>query len=180
MSGVVYGVLASLFVSLNSIYVSRVLPVVDHNICLLTFYNHLIASVVFLPLIVVTGELGPIWEKITGPLDADWAQFWSYLLLTGLCGLLISFVTNQQIKHTSPLTHNISGTAKAATQTVMATYFYREAKTAQWWLSNLIVLAASAVYTWIKQREMRQSHQSEQEPKVSTGTKSELKSVSVN
>jgi len=55
---------------------------------------------------------------------------------------------------TSPLTHNISGTAKAAAQTVLATYINVEMKSFLWWTSNLVVLLGSAAYARVKQLEM--------------------------
>lgn len=61
---------------------------------------------------------------------------------------------------TSPLTHTISGTAKACAQTVLATWWYGEAKAALWWISNWIVLGGSLAYTRIKQQEMKTSHNS--------------------
>ena len=39
-------------------------------------------------------------------------------------------MTGLQIKVTSPLTHNISGTAKAAAQTVLATQWFNEVSNA--------------------------------------------------
>ena len=42
-------------------------------------------------------------------------------------------MTGLQIKVTSPLTHNISGTAKAAAQTVLATHWFMEVGLALWW-----------------------------------------------
>ena len=56
---------------------------------------------------------------------------------------------------TSPLTHNISGTAKAAAQTVLATVFYREHKDLVWWGSNFIILFGSAAYTQVRRLEMK-------------------------
>ena len=38
------------------------------------------------------------------------------MTLTGVMGFAIGLVTVMQVKATSPLTHNISGTAKAAVQ----------------------------------------------------------------
>lgn len=38
------------------------------------------------------------------------------MTITGLMGFAIGLVTVMQVKATSPLTHNISGTAKAAAQ----------------------------------------------------------------
>lgn len=55
---------------------------------------------------------------------------------------------------TSALTHNISGTAKAAAQTVMAVGIWREVKPALWWLSNLVVLLGSALYTYVQKRDL--------------------------
>jgi GDP-fucose transporter C1 len=47
------GVLSSLFVSLNGIYTSKVLPKVDNDKSLLLFYNNYNATFLFLPLIVL-------------------------------------------------------------------------------------------------------------------------------
>ena len=51
--GTVSGVISSLFVSLNSIYTSKILPKVDNNKSLLLFYNNLNAFFLFIPLIFV-------------------------------------------------------------------------------------------------------------------------------
>lgn len=45
------GVLASLFVSLNSIFTTKVLPLVDNDKSLILYYNNLNASYLFIPLI---------------------------------------------------------------------------------------------------------------------------------
>lgn len=57
------------------------------------------------------------------------------------------------------MTHNISGTAKACAQTVIATQWYNDEKSTLWWASNVIVLLASAVYTRVKQLEMQRQHE---------------------
>ncbi len=55
---------------------------------------------------------------------------------------------------TSPLTHSVSGTAKAAAQTVLATHLGSEEKTVMWWASNVLVLAGSLAYTKVRQMEI--------------------------
>merc|ERR1712203_648545 len=82
------------------------------------------------------------------------SNFWFMMTLGGIFGFAIGYVTGLQIKVTSPLTHNISGTVKAAAQTVLATQWWGEIKTTWWWISNIIVLAGSALYTKVKQLEM--------------------------
>ncbi|KAF9815167.1 hypothetical protein SFRURICE_006731 [Spodoptera frugiperda] len=108
--GTMYGVIGSLMLSLYSIYTKKVLPSVNQEVWLLSFYNNAYSIFLFLPLIV-----------------------------------------------TSPLTHNISGTAKACAQTVLATQWYNETKNVLWWTSNIIVLFSSALYARFKQQEMEEN-----------------------
>ena len=61
------------------------------------------------------------------------------------------------MKVTSPLTHSVSGTAKAAAQTVLATQLASESKSGMWWVSNAMVLFGSVGYTRAKQLEMEKS-----------------------
>ena len=49
--GTAAGVLSSVFVSLNSIYTSKMLPIVDNDKSMLLYYNNLNATFLFIPLI---------------------------------------------------------------------------------------------------------------------------------
>ncbi|CAL1603175.1 unnamed protein product [Knipowitschia caucasica] len=152
-TGVAFGVLASAFVSLNAIYTKKVLPAVDGNIWKLSFYNNINACVLFLPFMVVFGELGRLasFSRLSDP------SFWAMMMLGGVFGFAIGYVTGLQIKHTSPLTHNVSGTAKACAQTVIAVVHSASSRSALWWTSNLLVLGGSSAYTWVKSREMKKT-----------------------
>ncbi|VDP72236.1 unnamed protein product [Echinostoma caproni] len=74
------------------------------------------------------------------------------MVLSGVLGFAIGYVSALQIQVTSPLTHNVSGTAKAAAQTVLAVMIFNESKSLSWWLSNLIVLLGSAAYAYVLSR----------------------------
>jgi GDP-fucose transporter C1 len=152
--GVLFGVLASLFVSLNSIYTKNVLSAVNNSIWLLTFYNNVNGILLFIPLIIMTGEI----HEIVNYSRLGDITFWNLMTMSGIFGFLIAYVTGLQIKVTSPLTHNISGTAKACAQTVLATFWYNEHKSIMWWFSNVLVLFGSAAYTRIRQIDMKKSH----------------------
>lgn len=117
---------------------------------LLNFYVNVYATFLFIPLMVFSGEIGRVlsYEHLFE------AWFWMALFGGGLCGFSIGYVTGLQIKVTSPLTHNISGTAKACAQTVMATHWNHENRSYLWWFSNLIVLLGSSLYARVKQLEM--------------------------
>lgn len=150
-SGVFFGVLASACVSLNAIYTKKVMPAVDGNIWKLSYYNNINACVLFIPLILVFGELGHLYNfsRLTD------LGFWSVMTLGGVFGFAIGYVTGLQIKYTSPLTHNVSGTAKACAQTVIAVVYNSSSKSLLWWTSNMMVLAGSSAYTWVKSLEMK-------------------------
>ena len=97
LSGTVYGVLASLFVSLFSIFTKKVLPAVEGNIWALTFFNNLNACALFLPLMLVFGEL-PVIASFE---HLDDVNFWFLMTIGGVFGFAIGYVTGLQIKVTS-------------------------------------------------------------------------------
>lgn len=150
--GTVFGILGSISLSLYSIFTTKTLPSVGDDVLLLNYYANVYASFLFLPLMVFTGEVSTVlaYENL-GKL---W--FWGAIAVGGLCGFSIGTVTSLQIKFTSPLTHNISGTAKACAQTIIATQWNHESKSLLWWVSNFVVLAGSSLYTRVKQLEMKQ------------------------
>jgi len=158
MLGVVFGISASLCVALNSIFVKRVLPLVDNNEWRLTLYNNFNATFLFMPIMLLLGEHGVVLDF---PKLWD-LKFWSMMTLGGLFGVAIAIVTTLQIKFTSPLTHNVSGTAKACAQTILAIMIYPQDKTSLWWLSNAMVLGGSMYYTLVRRAEMRASDEQRQ------------------
>ncbi|XP_014670767.1 PREDICTED: GDP-fucose transporter 1-like [Priapulus caudatus] len=162
--GVVFGVLASLCVSLNAIYTKKVLPCVGDNIWSLTLYNNVNASICFLPLILLSGEAAVVasFSHLRSP------TFWTLMTISGVFGFAMGYVTGFQIQVTSPLTHNISGTAKACAQTLLAVGYYKEVKSLLWWISNAVVLVGSMAYTHVRRQEMKQVHQENAEKEMLT------------
>ena len=154
MKGTVAGIASSLFVSLNSIYTKKVLPAVDNDHWKLTYYNNINACILFIPLML-------IFEH--NPISAAFGQqflngvFWSAMLVAGFFGFAIGIVTVLQIKATSPLTHNISGTAKAAVQSMLAFYIWGNKATFMGVLGIFTVLGGSLLYTFVKMEENRSS-----------------------
>eukprot|EP01042_Synura_sphagnicola_P003206 gene3206-3963_t len=144
--GTLSGVLSSVFVSLNSIYTSKVLPKVDNDKSLLLYYNNFNASVLFLPLIFLF-ESEIILENVDKLLSPS---FWFAMTVTGIMGYAIGLVTVLQVKATSPLTHNISGTAKAAVQSLMAFSIWGNEATVKGVAGIFLVIFGSGLYTWVQ------------------------------
>lgn len=149
--GVTFGVLASLCVALFAISTKKVLPDLDNNIWILQFYNNLNAVGLLTILVLALGEVPELakfkfWFNI---------GFWFLLTTAGLFGIAIGYVTSLQIQVTSPLTHNVSGTAKACAQTILACVWFSELKPLLWWFSNVMVLGGSSAYTYVRMTEMK-------------------------
>jgi GDP-fucose transporter C1 len=120
--GLFFGVLASIFVALYGIYVKKVLPSVEGNQWRLLIYNTTIAIVFLFPFVILTGEISILDPLKT--LDLDFYT-WMGILATGVTGWLINIAIFMQIKYTSPLTNAISGTVKAAVQTLLGVVFFK-------------------------------------------------------
>ena len=143
------GVIASVFVCLNSIYTAKILPIVDGDKNRLLFYNNMNAAMLFLPMILIFegGIISDNASKLTS------LFFWGTMTVTGVMGFCIGLVTVMQIKATSPLTHNISGTAKAAVQSMMAFYIWQNPATTKGLMGIFCVLGGSGLYTWVQMAE---------------------------
>lgn len=152
ISATLYGLLGSFCVAYYAVQTGKVLPYVNKNIFLLSYYNNVYSIITLLPIIWLSGEV----TAVTDYKDLFSSHFWFLMTTCGVCGFAIGYATSLQIKVTSPLTHNISGTAKACAQTVIATYWYDESHTTMWWISNCIVLFGSAAYTNLKQKELKE------------------------
>nr|CAB3266237.1 GDP-fucose transporter 1 [Phallusia mammillata] len=152
--GCAYGAIASFFVSLNAIFTSRVLPAVENNLWKLGYYNNLNSCVLLLPALLLSNDLYTVYKFP----DLANLYLWGAFILVGIFGFMTGFVSTWQIQVTTPLTHNISGTAKACAQTILAVGYYHTPKTALWWLSNMMVLAGSFFYTVVRRNQMKHDH----------------------
>eukprot|EP00045_Choanoeca_perplexa_P015119 m.183039 g.183039 ORF g.183039 m.183039 type:complete len:334 (+) comp16891_c0_seq9:33-1034(+) len=150
-TGIMCGIMASACVALNSIFIKKVLPLVDNDMWKLTAYNNFNAMFLFMPVMLFMGELPLIADSS----DIYSSSYWMLMTLAGLFGIAIGLVSMLQITVTSPLTHNISGTSKACAQTILALQLRDEARSAMWWLGNLFVLGGSLGYAVVKRAEMK-------------------------
>lgn len=149
--GSLFGVTSSLFVALNGIYNKKAMPDVGGNVWRLSLYTNVSASVIFLPLILLTGE-GAVIAAHAHQLRS--AFFWFTMLVGGAFGFAIGIVTSMQIAVTSPLTHNISGTAKACVQTILALVIWGNPTNAANMAGTALVLLGSCAYSYVRNEEM--------------------------
>lgn len=150
--GLFFGVLASIFVALYGIYVKKVLPAVEGNQWRLLIYNTTMAIVFLFPFLILTGEI-----SILDPLVVLSHDFntWMGILATGVTGWLINIAIFMQIKYTSALTNAISGTVKAAVQTLLGVVFFNNVITDMNFLGICAVIGGSWWYGQIGFAEMK-------------------------
>lgn len=130
--------------------IAQVLPAVEDNHWKLTYYNNINACVLFIPLMLYY-ESSALVEAMNAQLVSP--IFWSAMTVAGVFGFSIGIVTVLQIKATSPLSHNISGTAKAAVQSMLAFYIWGNKATVMGVLGIFVVLGGSLLYTLVKMNE---------------------------
>eukprot|EP00904_Undaria_pinnatifida_P003370 jgi/Undpi1/13033/HiC_scaffold_8.g02696.m1 len=146
--GVQWGLISSVSVSLNSIYTKKALPYVMNDAWRLTFINNANACLLFLPVLFFF-EGAMLWEQCYVLFTK---AFLSSLLVSGSLGFMMGIVSVMQasIRATSPLTHNISGTAKAGVQSAAAFYIWGNPATFYACLGIVLVLGGSSLYTYVK------------------------------
>ncbi len=129
---------------------------VEDNLWQLNLVNNVNAAIIFLPLIALNGELSVVAasaEVISA------VSFWVQMLVAGLLGFLIGYVTGLQIQVTSPLLHSVSGASKSLAQTVLAVFWLEypgaaPGRSPLWWLANLLVLGGNSAFAKVRQMEI--------------------------
>jgi solute carrier family 35 (GDP-fucose transporter), member C1 len=166
MIGTIFGVTSSVFVSLNSIMTKKGMDLVDRNEWALSGYNNMNACLIFLPIILLSNEPAIImanWHLLVS------GRYWFLMTVGGVFGFMIGIVTILQIKVTSPLTHNISGTAKACVQTVLALIIWQNPTNFTNMLGVFLVLGGSMGYSYVRTQEMQAADQQKKLMSAKTG-----------
>ena len=107
------------------------------------------SSFLFIPLIFVFEK-----DIFRNPQLYFSSSFWWKMTVAGILGFLIGIVTIAQISLTSPLTHNISGTAKACLQTLIAVLFLNEKVSFRSLVGIVCVLFGTFMYSVVRSKEM--------------------------
>jgi len=148
--GAACGICASFFVALYSIYVKRVFKIVKNDSWLLVSYNNLNAIVILPIIIIYCGES----QSSINFLSLSSERYWFVIMISGIFGYLINIATYLQIEVTSPLSHNVSGTAKAGIQSFLAYLLFGNKVTLFSVLGLILTLAGSLSYSYFRLQDM--------------------------
>ncbi|KAK3769654.1 hypothetical protein RRG08_004906 [Elysia crispata] len=114
-----------------------------------TYYNYLTCSIALAPAVFGSCQAR---DFLCMEASRD-TSFWCLLILSGMAGIAMSWVSSLQISLTSPLTHNISINTKSVLLTLTAVTWNGETRTGLWWAGNALVLLGVALYTATKLQE---------------------------
>ena len=150
LKGCFYGVSSSCFVAIYSIVVKQVMGALDNNEYLLIEYNTPVAMIALIPIVWWSGEFDILSEKRS-------SKFWIMQTAAGVVGFIINIAIFLNIKYTTPLTHNLSGTVKACLQTLLAFVFFPHGETMSTlkFIGTSMVIGFSAYYAYVRKSEMK-------------------------
>ena len=147
--GIIYGLVASLSAAICGIMFKKTETILERDSLKLAFYNNINSVILFLPLVLTSGQFLSVMES-----DFKFQPiFWLLLTIGGCFSLALGWVSALQIKYTSPVAHHLSINAKSVMQTVLAVIFYQESKTIFWWLGNMLVVFGIFLYALSKMQE---------------------------
>jgi GDP-fucose transporter C1 len=158
LRGALYGVLSSVFAALYAIVVKRAISLLDGNEYLLIEYNTPIAIVALTPSVWLGGEFSVLREGRS-------LRFWGMQTFAGLVGFIINIAVFLNIKYTSALTHNLTGTVKSCLQTMLAFVIFRETEvmTRNKFIGIVLVIGFSTYYVFVRRDEMKKKLVGEKE-----------------
>jgi GDP-fucose transporter C1 len=146
VAGLFWGLSASASLSLYSIGAKKVSIYVNNNDQLLMLYLNVNVSLLLIPIMYIAGEYEVV---MASPLLYE-RKFWILLLIAGISGVLINVATLLQIRYTSALTHNVSGTAKATVQSVFGWFTDNKVVNNSTVIGTLIVIFGCACYSFVR------------------------------
>ena len=122
----------------------------NNNQYLLIEYNTPIAIIILIPFVYYYGE----FEVFTRPHST---RFWVMQTLAGVVGFVINIAIFLDIQVTSPLTHNLAGTVKAALQTVLAYFIFPNSETisVKKFIGISLIITFSGIYGYVRNTEMK-------------------------
>lgn len=92
MVGTLFGVISSFSLAYYSIQIKKVLPLVNNQIWLLSYFNNVYATILFIPLLAFEAKELSNYSKLTE------YKFLVLMIIGGVCGLSIGYVTVLQVQ----------------------------------------------------------------------------------
>lgn len=147
-NGMVFGVFSSIIQSFYSVLVKKQLSMVNNNQIQLLYYQLYLSSVMFVPILIITGEIGYLYTIFNfdqGVLRTCLAL--SCLIISGVLSVAINVSTFQLIKRTNSITFNVVALLKSCIQSIGGIILFNEIFTLQSILGIFLTLLGTFMYS---------------------------------
>jgi len=149
--GWIAGIVSSIFVAYYNNAIKKSLVFVANDNWRLMIYNTTWAIFMFIPILILFGELIIFDEKASSLLTSE---VWQGIIATGVLGYLINIAVFLQMKLTSPLTGTISGTVKGVLQVIFGWLLFRNEISRLNFVGIVLVIGGSTWYSQIQYNKM--------------------------
>ncbi|KAK9170816.1 Triose-phosphate Transporter family protein [Cryptosporidium meleagridis] len=149
LNGVIYGVFSSIIQSFYTVLVKKQLNVVSNSQIQLLYYQLILSSIMFMPILIITGEIKYffiLFDINQGILKI--CLLLNYLIISGVLSILINFSTFQLIKKTNSITFNIIALLKSCIQTIGGILLLNEIVTFQSIFGTILTLLGTFMYSF--------------------------------
>eukprot|EP00914_Ancora_sagittata_P008665 GHVO01016808.1.p1 GENE.GHVO01016808.1~~GHVO01016808.1.p1 ORF type:complete len:406 (+),score=57.54 GHVO01016808.1:18-1235(+) len=170
LGGVLFGASSSLFQAMYNVMIKRTLPHLNGDTNLMLMYNLGLSSVLFLPVVFISGEGKVFLDLPYSPKDVTFAPIWLSLFMSGILATSMNLASYICVKATSPLTFNIVGITKALVQTMGGFIFLGDSITLPSVTGISLSLLGSGWYSQVKLSEANRQSQQEAAPRPSPFT----------
>ncbi len=158
VKGLVLGVGSSMTTAIESVVIKKYVSKDAKNggMLQLVWISQVIALIMFLPVLVISGEINPT-SMVNGlksqagsnTFDSALQLFSPKLAWSGVFSFLLTIAAFLQISVTNPVTHMVVTAARGVAQSILATVFLKgESLSAERILSMGFILSGSALYGW--------------------------------
>jgi len=150
IKGGLLGIVSSLFVACHSIWVKKGLDIVEDDTWALTYHNNVNGALVLglLSYLIESNTLLGHLYILASP------KYWLIASLDGILCYFVGIVTYIQIQVTSPLTHTVSSSSRAALQSILAFVIWKGSPNLKGILGTSLVLLGSALYSTFKGKDI--------------------------
>jgi len=159
-TGLIAGVVSSLFVAYYGNSAKKGLLLVSGSSWRLIIYTTTLAIPVFIPFMLIFENVPEAWEAVSNIGKPGIA---TGIFISGIFGYLINLAIFLQIHYTSPLTNTISGTLKGTLQVLIGWLVFRNEISSVGFLGILFVVGGSTYYAYVGYKMMQTPKPEEEE-----------------
>ncbi|KAJ1611983.1 DP-fucose transporter [Cryptosporidium canis] len=147
-NGVIFGICSSIIQSFYSVLVKKKLNVVNNNQIQLLYYQLFLSSIMFVPILIITGEIGNLFSIFNfnqGIIKT--LLILNCLIVSGVLSVMINISTFKLINRTNSITFNIVALFKSSIQSIGGILVFNEVFTTRSIFGIILTILGTFMYS---------------------------------